>query len=97
MRCIPMGELYERLSSAKIITVVKRPPSPGDTHDASRQARTSSQHGNRRLLASKPWMVSCSFVAAEGVAISSLISPCNPGETGPARPVGGATFQIEWA
>src|SRR5258706_4729561 len=36
------------LSSAKTKIVAKRPPSPGDTHDASRQAQTSSQHGNRR-------------------------------------------------
>src|ERR1035438_7368033 len=36
------------LWSAKMVVVVKRPPSPGDTHDASRQAQTSSQRGNRR-------------------------------------------------
>ena len=36
------------LWSAKIIVVVRRPPSPGDTHDASRPAQTSSQHSNRR-------------------------------------------------
>jgi len=28
----------------------KRPPLPGDTHDASRQASTLSQHGNRRAV-----------------------------------------------
>jgi hypothetical protein len=36
------------LWSAEMVVVVKRPLSPGNTHDASRQAQTSSQHGNRR-------------------------------------------------
>ena len=31
-----------------MVVVVKRPPSPGDTRGASRQAQTSSQRGNRR-------------------------------------------------
>jgi hypothetical protein len=35
------------LSSAKTIIVFKRPPSPGDTHDAS-HLQTSSPHGDRR-------------------------------------------------
>src|SRR5215471_17122944 len=38
----------EYLSSAKTKIVVKPPPSPGDTHDASRQAPRSSQRGNPR-------------------------------------------------
>jgi hypothetical protein len=37
-----------RLSSAKTIIVVRQPPSPGDTHDVSRQAQISSPHGIRR-------------------------------------------------
>src|SRR5215469_10965114 len=36
------------LWSAKTKIVVKPPPSPGDTHDASRQAPKSSQPGNPR-------------------------------------------------
>ena len=44
----PSGGVPENLSSAKTIIVVKPPPSPGDTHDASRQAPRSSQRGNPR-------------------------------------------------
>src|SRR5215472_699444 len=36
-----------RLWSAKKRVVLKRPPLPGDTHDVSRQAQTSSRRGTR--------------------------------------------------
>jgi tetratricopeptide (TPR) repeat protein len=38
---------YSQLWSAKKRVVLKRPPLPGDTHDVSRQAQTSSRRGNR--------------------------------------------------
>ena len=44
-----LGVARLALCSAKTRSVVKLPPSPGDSRDANRQARTFSRRGNRRV------------------------------------------------
>lgn len=77
---LPGYLLPDAASQARLGTVlrrleaIKRPPSPGDTHDVGRRAQTSSQHSNRRAACvCGRWPEQCPGLAPEFSISGSFI------------------------